>query len=95
MKNETVGISPKLIVAVILAVLTYVLGQELLELPAWAVVAGQAVIIALGVYQASPGQVTTTRDPNLRAGERGLSLLEAIVVLLIAAVVVLLVVTLR
>lgn len=55
--QKTVGISPKLIAAVITAVLTYLLGQEILELPAYAVVAGQAVLVALAAYVASTGAV--------------------------------------
>lgn len=65
----TTGISPKLIAAVIAAVITYLLGQELLELPAWAQVTGQTALIALAVYRASPGSVTppqaTSSDDRL------------------------------
>lgn len=62
--QTTVGLSPKFIAAVVTAVLTYVLGQEVLELPPLAVVAGQAVLVALAVYVAGPGAVQTL-DPKV------------------------------
>jgi hypothetical protein len=65
--NRTLGISPKLIAAVVTAVLTYVLGQEVLELPPLATVAGQAVLVALAVYMANPGDVQPKPDPALEA----------------------------
>ena len=54
---RTVGLSPKLIVAVLSALATYVVTQTVMELPPWAVVVAQAVVIAAGVYSASPGEV--------------------------------------
>lgn len=58
-KGATAGVSPKLLAAVITAVLTYLLGQTVLDLPAVAVVIGQAVLVALTAFTASPGLVTT------------------------------------
>ncbi len=59
---KTNGIKPALPVAVILAVLTYLGGQELLELPAYVTVLIQAAVIGLGVYGAAPGSVTPSQD---------------------------------
>jgi hypothetical protein len=95
MKTRTVGISPKLVAAVVTAVLTYVLGQEVLELPAGAVVAGQAILVALAAYVASAGDVvlTTPEDGGREglAGERGvtepLTLLVYVIVIVILIVV--------
>lgn len=71
MSARTIGLSPKLPVAIVMAVLTYVLGQEILELPAIAVVAGQATLVGLGVYAASPGRVEPDnpfqKDPDHHA----------------------------
>lgn len=97
MKAKTVGVSPKLIAAVIAAVLTYVLGQEVLELPAWAVVTGQAVLVALAVYSAAVGAVTLT-DPHVGQVKNGglgdnrgqaepLTLLVYVIVVIILVVV--------
>ena len=55
--NRTLGVSPKLIAAVFTAILTYLLGQEVLELPPIAVVVGQAVLVALAAFAAPPGEV--------------------------------------
>ncbi len=57
MSAKTKGVSPKLLAAVVTAVLTYLLGQEVLELPAWATVVGQAVLVALAAFAAPPGLV--------------------------------------
>lgn len=54
---QTTGLSPKLIVAVLTTVLTYILGQALLDIPAVWEVAGQAVLVALATYAAPPGDV--------------------------------------
>jgi hypothetical protein len=62
-------ISPKLIAAVIAAVVGYIVGQEALDLPAWAEVAGQAVLVGIATYAARPGAVVTDTRP--RAGVRG------------------------
>ena len=64
----TQSISPKLVAAVVTAVIAYVLGQTVLELPAVAVVIGQAVLVALAAYFASPGDVMPPAAP---AGEDG------------------------
>lgn len=91
MKTKTVGVSPKLIAAVVTAVVTYLVGQEALELPAWAIVAGQAALVALAAWVANPGSVTTTEDPDVGrarfADERGvtepLTLLVYVIVIVI------------
>lgn len=74
MKTKTVGVSPKAIAAVITAALTYVLGQEVLALPAWAVLLGQVVLVSIAAYSFGPGTVTTA-DPDVGkvkyGGERG------------------------
>lgn len=57
MTAKTLGASPKLWAAIITAAVTYILGQQILELPSAAVVTGQVVLIALAVYRASPGLV--------------------------------------
>lgn len=56
---RTIGISPKLPAAIVAAVITYLLGQEVLELPAGVVVALQGAGVALGVFLAGPGDVET------------------------------------
>jgi hypothetical protein len=65
----TNGISPQLAAAVITAVITYLLGQTLLELPPLAVVGGQAVLVAIAAWAAPPGSVTpptaTSSDDRL------------------------------
>lgn len=59
---RTNGPSPKLIVAVITAILTYLGAQEVLDLPPAAVVTVQTVLVALGVYRAGPGDVAVNAD---------------------------------
>lgn len=54
---KTNGISPKAVAATVTAVLTYLLGQELLELPVWATVVGQLVLVGLAAYAAPAGDV--------------------------------------
>ena len=81
-KPRTAGVSPKLIAAVVTAVVTYLLGQEVLALPAWAIVLGQVVLVGLAAYAASPGNVITRADDD-----RGLTLVEVLVVLLIVLLV--------
>src|SRR4051812_5468913 len=49
---QTVGVSPKLIAAVVTAVVTYVLGQAVLDLPPLVVVIGQAVLVAAAAFAA-------------------------------------------
>jgi hypothetical protein len=61
--QKTVGVSPKLIVAGLAAVATYLVTQTVLELPPWAVLLCQVVVILAGVYAAPPGQVQTL-DPS-------------------------------
>lgn len=60
---KTKGISPKLIAAVITAVVTYVLGQEVLDLSPLVTVIGQAVLIALAAFVAPPGSVSGPPTP--------------------------------
>lgn len=93
MKSTTVGVSPKLIAAVVTAALTYVLGQTVLELPAWAVVLGQVLLVSIAAYSAGPGQIvreTNEREPF--KGERGatepLSLLIYVLVAVILIVLI-------
>lgn len=57
MQRETVGISPKLVAAIISAVASYLVTQTVLDLPAIAVVVCQAIVVALAVYMAGPGIV--------------------------------------
>jgi hypothetical protein len=60
---RTIGISPKLIAAVIAAVIAQLIADPLLELPAgWDYVL-QVVLTALGVYVAPPGDVEPSGDP--------------------------------
>ena len=59
---KTLGISPKAIAAVVSAVLTYIVTQTVLDLPSWAVVLSQAVLIGLAAYTASPGDVVPKAD---------------------------------
>ncbi len=59
---KQIGLSPKLIAATIAAVVTYLLGQTVLELPAVAVVCGQAALVALAAFRAGPGVVTAVDD---------------------------------
>lgn len=60
-KQKTIGISPKLVVAVVTAVFTYLMAQQVLALPPGVVVAGQALLVALAVFRAPPG---TTVAPD-------------------------------
>lgn len=55
---KTDGISPKLVAAVITAVITYLLGQEVLALPPVATVSGQGILVALAAYAAPAGSVS-------------------------------------
>ncbi|MBA3583419.1 MAG: hypothetical protein H0W36_02620 [Gemmatimonadetes bacterium] len=55
--NQTIGLSPKLLAAVVAAVASYLLGQTILELPAVAVLALQVLTVAVGAYVTSPGEV--------------------------------------
>lgn len=66
---KTLGISPKLVAAVIGAVVTYVLGQQVLELPPVAVLAVQVVGVAVAAWAAGAGRVETigTGQPVERA----------------------------
>jgi O-antigen/teichoic acid export membrane protein len=66
MKVKTKGISPKLIAAVLTAVVTYLVGQEALELPVWAVVVGQAVLVAAAAYAANAGLVEPASRDELK-----------------------------
>lgn len=59
---RTVGVSPKAIAAVVVAVITYVLGQEVVDLPTWIEVIGQAVLVAIAAYTAPPGTVRAADD---------------------------------
>lgn len=94
---KTDGLSPKLIAAVITAVVTYILGQEVLALPPIATVIGQAVLVALAAFAAPAGSVSapqaSSSDARLsdtaRNGISGLTLIEVLVALLIVAVVLL------
>ena len=95
---KTDGVSPKLIAAVITAVVTYVLGQTVLELPPIATVAGQAVLVALAAFAAPAGSVSppvaSSSDDRLHpearagiAGESGLALIEALLAVFILLVI--------
>lgn len=55
--TKTNGISPKLIVAVLTAVVGYLIGQTILDLPPGVVLSLQVALVALGVYSAQPGDV--------------------------------------
>lgn len=59
---RTVGISPKLIAAVVTAVGGYLLAQTVLELPPGVVLAIQVVLVAVGVFAARPGDVTADAE---------------------------------
>jgi hypothetical protein len=90
---NTIGISPKLVWAVIAAVCAQVLADPLLELPAWADYVIQAVATAAAAYIAPPGNVAidaddisdATRNPRVQ-GEGGYGLVELAIALLIIAV---------
>jgi hypothetical protein len=90
-KQKTVGVSPKLIAATVTAIITYLLGQEVLELPPAVEVIGQAVLVALAAYIASPGLVVKEREPDTtyRPGVSGYSLVEVLVILFVALLLVL------
>ena len=101
---RTQGVSPKLIAAVTTAVVTYLLGQTVLELPPVATVIGQAVLVALAAFAAPAGSVSpplaSSSDdrlhPEARAGiasEGGYALIEALLAVFI--ILVILVVLLR
>jgi hypothetical protein len=64
MTRSTAGVSPKLTAATVAAVAAYLLGETVLALPAWAVVACQAVLVAAAAYTAPPGHVVTTRKEH-------------------------------
>ena len=59
---RTVGISPKLIAAVVTAVATYIIGQELVELPVLVEVALQALLVGIAAWRANPGAIAPSRD---------------------------------
>lgn len=96
MTTRTIGISPKLIAAVVTAVITYIVGQELVELPAWVEMILQGVLVAGAVYAARPGTVVTEdadvpHRPSIR-DERGEITRDMLLGALIVAVVVILIV---
>lgn len=62
MKTRTVGVSPKLVAAVVTAVVTYIVGQELVDLEPWVEMILQGVLVALAVFAASPGTVVAAPD---------------------------------
>lgn len=101
-----IGISPKLIAAVIAAITTYLLGQTILELPPLVTVIGQAILVAAAAYAAPAGAVTgltaSSSDARLTqvakdqiAKQTGLTLVEVLVVLLIVLFIAFLVGALR
>lgn len=93
MKAKTQGISPKLIAAVVAAVVGYLLTQTVLNLPPWAVVAAQAVLVAIAAFAAPPG--TVSPDSYIKgvvkkaASAKGLTLVEVLVVLILVIVILL------
>lgn len=86
MKTRTVGVSPKLVAAVVTAVVTYIAGQELVDLEPWVEMILQGVLVALAVYSVGPG--TVVAEPDDRAGERGYSLVEVLAALFLGLLVV-------
>jgi hypothetical protein len=94
----TVGISPKLIAAVVSAVAAYLLTQTILELPPLVVLLIQVGAIIATVWKAGPGRVIVDALPDAngrRHGEAGNSLVEVLAacflgVLLLLAVLALL-----
>lgn len=54
---KTIGLSPKAVVAVVMAVLAYLLTQQLVDFPAWVDLAITAGLVGGGAAGASPGTV--------------------------------------
>lgn len=57
-KRVTIGVSPKLVAAVVSAVVAYLVTQPLLDLPPAVVLGLQVVSIAIATWAAAPGLVT-------------------------------------
>jgi hypothetical protein len=76
--SRTIGVSPKLVASVVTVVVTYLLTQTVLALPPAAVVACQALLVAVSAFVASPG-VTTASRPDaeeveaIEAAERAMA----------------------
>ncbi len=79
----THGISPKLIAAVLGAVVSFLLTQTILDLPPAADLAINAFAVALGAYVANPGNVVPARDPDGELGEIGITEVLVIVILVL------------
>lgn len=63
--GRTIGISPKLILAVIGAVLGYLVTQELVDFPGWGDLVIMCALVGIGAFTAGPGVVTgATHDPS-------------------------------
>jgi hypothetical protein len=84
-RARTKGVSPKLVLAVAGAVLGCLSTQTVLDLPGWADLLVLTGLVGLGAAVAPPGTVTLPR------GDRGLTLLEALVALLLVAVALILI----
>lgn len=80
---KTNGISPKLVLALISAEASYLLGQQVLELPAWGVLLLNLVLVGIAVAAASPGNVVPRRHTD---SEAGYTLVEVAVGLILFAI---------
>ena len=99
--TRQIGISPKLIAAVFAALIAHVLADPVLELPAWADYALQAVLTGLGAFLAPPGQTATdyraddirpkTKPRPKRKPQAGLSSVEAVVIVFVVIAILVLV----
>lgn len=56
-KARTRGLSPKFWAALVSTEATFLVGQTILELPAWVMLVAQAVIVGAAVFTAGPGSV--------------------------------------
>lgn len=65
---RTIGISPKLIFAVVGAVIAFLVTQELVDFSPYVDLIIQALAVAVGAFAAGPGAVTTGAVSNPPAG---------------------------
>lgn len=57
-------ISPKVVISTLIAAATYLLTQQVLELPGWAVVLCMLVLVGLGGHQAPVGSTEPNTHPH-------------------------------
>lgn len=104
MDTRQIGISPKLIAAVVAAVLAHIAADPLLELPAWADYVLQALATGVAAYLAPPGNTATRHRADdigavlkprpKRKPQAGYSIVEVLVIALVCVLLIIAVVAL-